>query len=105
LDEAYGRVNDRRPDVLVVPEFTASEFVPRELKEGEAAPAVLSLRHEDDDAQRFFRAVMNDALNGYEVALIAEPKLPAWANAIGLEPVQVHASVGYGVRILRRSDH
>jgi hypothetical protein len=48
---------------------------------------------------------MNDALNGYEVALIAEPKLPAWANAIGLEPVQVHASVGYGVRILRRSDH
>ena len=105
LDEAYGRVNDRRPDVLVVPEFTASEFVPRELKEGEAAPAVLSLRHEDDDAQRFFRAVMNDALNGYEVALIAEPKLPAWAKAIGLEPVQVHASVGYGVHILRRSDH
>lgn len=105
LDEPYGRVNERRPDVLVVPEFTAYEFIPRELEEGEAAPAVLARHHEDDDARAFFSAIMNDSLNGYEVALIAEPKLPAWAEAMGLEPVQVHASVGYGVRVLRRSDH
>jgi hypothetical protein len=50
------------------------------------------------------RAVMTDALNGYEVALIAKPTLPAWALALGLEPVQVHASVGNAQRILRRSD-
>ena len=47
---------------------------------------------------------MNDALNGYEVALVAKPAFPAWARAIGLEPVQVHASMGSAVRILHRTD-
>ena len=104
LDEPYGRVDQRRPDVLVVPEFTAYEFIPRELKEGEAAPTVLAERQNDEDAQTFFRAVMNDSLNGYEVALIAGPKLPSWAETFGLRPVQVHASVGNRQWILRRSD-
>jgi hypothetical protein len=104
LDEPYGRVTERRPDVLIVPEFTAYEFIPRELKEGEAAPAVLAQRQQDEDAQNFFRAILNDALNGYEVALIAEPKLPAWAEALSLQPVQVHASVGNRQWILRRAD-
>ncbi len=104
LDEPYGRVTERRPDVLIVPEFTAYEFIPRELKEGEAAPAVLAQHQQDEDAQNFFRAILNDALNGYEVALIAEPRLPAWAEALSLQPVQVHASVGNRQWILRRAD-
>lgn len=104
IDEAYGLVSDRRPDVLVVPEYLAEEFIPRDLEEGEAAPAVLAQYQGDDDAQAFFRAVMSDALNGYEVVLIAKPELPRWASALGLRPVQVHASVGNRQRILRRID-
>ena len=65
---------------------------------------MLAQRQNDEDAQTFFRAVVNDSLNGYEVALIAGPKLPAWAEAFGLQPVQVHASVGNRQWILRRSD-
>jgi hypothetical protein len=104
LDEPYMNVSKRRPDVLVVPEFTALEFIPRELRTGEAAPAVLAQQRADDDAQTFFRSVLSDALNGYEVALIAEPKLPVWALRLGLQPVQVHASVGNRQWILRRTE-
>jgi hypothetical protein len=103
LEEPYGQIEARRPDVLVVPERAANDFIPPEVVKGEAIPAVQRQRG-DNDAQEFFRAIMNDALNGYEVALVAEPAFPAWARAIGLEPVQVHASVGTDVRILRRSD-
>jgi hypothetical protein len=103
LYEPYGRVQQRQPDVLVVPEFSAREFIPRELRKGEAAQAVLAQHRKDDDARAFFEAVITDTLNGYEVALIAEPTLPAWAQALGLQPVQVHASVGNRQWILRRS--
>jgi hypothetical protein len=104
LDEPYGKIATRRPDVLVVPEYTAREFVPRELREGEAAPTVAARQHADADAQAFFRSVLNDSLEGYEVAFVAEPKLPAWAEMIGAEPVEVHASVGNRQWILVRSD-
>ena len=104
LDEPYGDIAIRRPDVLVVPEYTAREFVPRELREGEAAPTVAARQHADDDAQAFFRSVLNDSLEGYEVAFVAEPQLPAWAEMFGAEPVQVHASVGNRQLILVRSD-
>ena len=101
IDERYGNVNERRPDVLVVPEYTAREFIPRKLREGEIAPTVLT-QQQDEDAQTFFTAVLGDALNGYEVVFVAEPMLPEWATALGLQPVQVHASVGNRQWILRR---
>ena len=104
LDEPYGRVVDRRPEVLVVPEFTALEFVPRELDKGRADPAVLARQYADQDAQSFFRGVLDGSLNGYEVVLIAEPKLPGWTRWLGAEPVQVHASVGNRQWVLRRVD-
>jgi hypothetical protein len=65
---------------------------------------VAARQHADADAQAFFRSVLNDSLEGYEVAFVAEPKLPAWAEMIGAEPVEVHASVGNRQWILVRSD-
>ena len=104
IDEPYGRVSERRPDVLVVPEALAAMFIPEELEAGEATPQVLAQYQADQDAQAFFAAVMNDSLNGYEVVMIAKPRVPAWISALGLEPVQVHESVGNRQRILRRKD-
>ncbi|UCH30111.1 MAG: glycosyltransferase family 39 protein [Myxococcales bacterium] len=101
IDEPYGNMSERRPDVLVVPEYTAREFIPRKLRDGEIAPTVLT-QQQDEDAQTFFTAVLDDTLNGYEVAFVAEPTLPEWATALGLQPVQVHASVGNRQWILRR---
>lgn len=105
IDEPYGNVNSRRPDVLVVPESTAREFIPRPLRPGMAVAAVGKRSQSDIDAQTFFRSVLSDSLEGYEVVLIAEPALPAWAKTLGAEPVQVHASVGNRQWILRRSAH
>jgi len=103
LDEPYGNVYARRPDVLVVPESTAREFIPRPLRAGMAVAAVGERFQSDTDAQAFFRAVLSDSLDGYEVIFVAEPKLPTWAKALGAQPVQVHASVGNRQWILRRS--
>ena len=54
--------------------------------------------------QAFSRSVLNDSLEGYRVVLITEPKLPAWAKALGADPVQVHASVGNRQSVFVRSD-
>ena len=94
----------RKPDVLVVPESTAQEFIPRQLGNGMAEAAVGKRAQADMDAQVFFRSVLNNALEGYRVAFIAEPTIPAWAEALGAAPVQVHASVGNRQWILVRSD-
>jgi hypothetical protein len=104
IDAPYGDVQARRPDVLVVPELTALEFIPRQLRKGMAESAVGERAKTDTDAQSFFRSVLSDSLEGYELAFVAEPKLPTWAKALGAEPVQVHASVGNRQWILRRSD-
>ncbi len=103
IDEPYGKVHTRRPDVLVVPEATAREFIPRPLRAGMAVAAVGQRFQSDTDAQAFFSSALSDSLDGYEVVFIAEPKLPHWAKTLGAEPVQVHASVGNRQWILRRS--
>jgi hypothetical protein len=104
IDAPYAEVRTRKPDVLIVPESTALEFIPRELPEGMAVPAVGERAQADQDAQAFFRAVLNGSLEGYEVELIAEPELPRWTETLGATPVQVHASVGNRQWVLRRSD-
>ena len=104
IDAPYGEVSERRPDVLIVPESTAHEFIPRELRAGAAEPAVGERAQADADAQAFFRSVLSDSLDGYEVVLVAGPTLPRWAESLGAEPVQVHASVGNRQWVLRRSE-
>jgi hypothetical protein len=104
IDAPYADVHVRRPDVLVVPEYTARGFIPRQLGDGMAESAVGKRTQADMDAQVFFRSVLNDSLEGYEVALVAVPRLPAWAAMLRAEPVDVHASVGNRQWILVRSD-
>ncbi len=104
IDAPYGEVQTRKPDVLIVPEATALEFIPLELPEGMAVPAVGERARADQDAQAFFGSVLSDSLEGYEVEFIAGPELPRWAEKLGAEPVQVHASVGNRQWVLRRSD-
>jgi hypothetical protein len=102
IDEPYGLVGKRRPDVLIVPESTAREFIPRPPRAGMAEAAVGERFQSDTDAQAFFRAVLSDSLDHYELVFIAAPKLPRWTKALGARTVQVHASVGNRQWILRR---
>ena len=103
IDAPYGDVAVRRPDVLVVSESNAREFIPRELPEGMAESAVGERAQADVDARVFFQSVLNDSLDGYEVVRVVGPTLQPWAQALGAEPVEVHASVGNRQWILVRS--
>jgi hypothetical protein len=62
IDAPYGDVRVRKPEVLVVPESTAQEFIPRQLGNGMAEAAVGKRAQADMDAQVFFRSVLNNAL-------------------------------------------
>jgi hypothetical protein len=104
IDEPYGDVRVRRPDVLVVSESNAREFIPRQLAEGMAESAVGERSQADMDARTFFQSALSDSLQGYEVVRVVGPTLQPWAEALGAEPVRVHASVGNRQWILVRSD-
>jgi len=103
IDEPYGNIQRRAPDVLVVPEHTLASHVPRELDGGRAESNMWKRAQADDDAREFFQSIRDDTLNGYEVRLVAEPTLPTWATALGLQPVQVHQSVGNRQWVLVRT--
>lgn len=102
IDEPYANIVERQPDVLIVPEYSAHEFVPRTVRQGEATPAVLANNQADQDARTFFQSILDDTLSGYEVVSMVEPSLPDWARALGLQAVQVHQSVGNRQWILER---
>lgn len=104
IDEPYGEVSERRPDVLVVPEHTARAHLPQSLGPGMTEQAVRRRRQLDVDARSFFGSVLADTLDGYEVAFVAKPSLPRWARSLGAEPVHVHESVGHWQWVLRRRD-
>lgn len=104
IDEPYGRISERRPDVLVVPEHTAKVHVPQPLRPGMARQVIRHRQQLDADARSFFGSVLDDALDGYEVVLISKPALPRWARALGAAPVRVHQSVGHWQWVLRRKD-
>ncbi len=104
IDEPYRNVKERGPDVLVVPELTAYQHITKVLPEGKAASTVHELAQSDTDAQRFFRSALDGSLEGYQVAMVAEPRLPPWAVALGAEPVVVHSSVGKRVWVLAREE-
>lgn len=104
IDEPYGKVFTRSPDVLVVPEHTARAHLPEPPRPGIATAAVRRRNQSDADARAFFRSVLTDTLEGYELVLVAKPSLPDWASALGAEPVHVHESVGHWQWILRRVD-
>ncbi|HEX4352284.1 MAG TPA: glycosyltransferase family 39 protein, partial [Polyangiales bacterium] len=102
IDDAYGHVTERAADVLVISDAFANRFVARADRPGEAPSRSIQRAQGDRDAQRFFSAAMTDRLAGYHVVRKAEPHLPRWAAALGLEPIALHGSTGAVVWMLAR---
>ena len=98
--EAYGGVQARRPDVLVIPERFAERFLrPPQDPSGFGEPG---RRTAEPDAVRFFTEALSDRLDGYRITFVAAPRLPRWAVALGAEPVKIHGSTGERVWVLTR---
>ena len=66
-------------------------------------PAGWQRAQADADAQAFFQSVLDGSLEGYQVAFIAEPTLPRWAEVLGAKPVYIPGSVGSRQWVLLRS--
>lgn len=105
LIEVEGALRDigvRRSDVLVMPEGHVERFLDERTDDGMVASAVRRAFQRDEDATRFFREALDGRLAGYTLALHARPRLPAWAEAIGMRPLEVHGSTGRSVWVLER---
>jgi hypothetical protein len=103
LVDRYGAVDRRRPDVLVIPEAFAARYLPTAYGEGRKRSGVVEVARQDQDAASFFAAALGGTLSGYRIALRARPRLPAWATALGAEPIRIHSCTAREVWVLERS--
>jgi hypothetical protein len=94
---------DGNPGFLVIPTAFTARFQPAALGPGRKAPDVWSSHRADVRARAFFAQAEADRLPGYRAVLQARPRLPGWAAALGLRPVDLHASVGQRVVVLKRT--
>lgn len=104
LEAAIGDIERRKPDVLVIPEGFANAFLAEQRDPTRPLAGVTRERQADTGTVALLRAATENRLPHYRLALHARPALPAWALALGLEPVAIQASTGMSVWVLERSD-
>ena len=104
----WADADQRRPDAIVLTQW-AKRFAPSESSNQGAGvrktSTAMSAAAQDGRARAFFQSAMADQLPGYRLVLTAEPRLPAWAESVGAEPIRMHGSTGERVWLLRRVDH
>ncbi|MBN1224116.1 MAG: glycosyltransferase family 39 protein [Candidatus Aminicenantes bacterium] len=101
IQAPFSELNNRNPDVLVIPEGFAGRFLPREFERGRASSEVWKRAWKDKDAREFFRAAVAGDLPGYRMVCF-EPRIPQWAQKLGARPVVVHGSTGRKVWVFMR---
>jgi hypothetical protein len=99
----YRDVNARGPDVLIVVESFAHQYLPYATHPGHRLDAQYARAQQEADAGAFFRAALRDQLPGYHLRWIAAPALPPFLRAMGLEPVRIHSSTGTLTWVLTRN--
>ncbi|HVZ33887.1 MAG TPA: hypothetical protein VG963_15780, partial [Polyangiaceae bacterium] len=90
IEGRYADVGQRAPDVVLVAEGFAERFLARSFRPGEAPSAQWSKAQSDADAVGYFRGALRGTITGYQLARIAEPRLPSWARALGTQPIAIH---------------
>jgi hypothetical protein len=97
----YAGAAERSADVLIVPEPFATRFVPAAGDERPVSTFALESRAAGDGVA-YFGAALAGHVPGYRQALVAEPRLPEWMRAIGLEPVAMQGSTAQRTRVFER---
>jgi hypothetical protein len=103
LEGAIGDALERRPDVIVLPGGFANAYLPRSERPGAPASAVVLKRRADRATATLVGQAIADQLPGYHQVLVARATLPAWAVALGLEPVKIQSTTGSTVWVLERN--
>ena len=102
LEAPIADVATRHPDVLVLAEGFANSYLVRESDASRPLSGVVATRQKDETTVAFVRAAVADQLPGYRLALVARPKLPSFARALGLAPVPIQGTTGLGLWVLER---
>jgi hypothetical protein len=93
-------VGARAPDVLVISEGFANNYLRPDRDAARPLPEVTRARRRDTGAKAFVAAATAGKLPGYRLLGRLEPELPAWAHALGLEPVSIQGTAGLSVWLL-----
>jgi len=100
LRDDFAAVEQRRPDVLVIPD----EFARRFLTDASASGTqrAMDAFRQAPGASWFFRSAVADRLPGYQLLELGQPRLPAWYTRLGGSIVRVHGSTGARQWLLQR---
>jgi hypothetical protein len=102
VQDTYGHVHDRAPDVLIISGGFVNRFMPPKTGAGLAASAELQKYQSDRDACTFFQSALANQLAGYRLWFEAKATLPSAVRALGLSPLRVHGSTAEHVWVLAR---
>ncbi len=103
MNEVYSDFRDleqRRPDVIVLPEGFASRF------RGEAQPGrgdAMAVYRDAPGAHAFFKQLLNDNLPGYTRVAVGQNEPPGWYAGMGGRLLEVHGSTGRPVWVYTRT--
>lgn len=92
--DAYENLGQRKPDVLLLPEGFLVRYLARSLGPGERISEQERKAQADQDAVQFMQRAIKGELPGYELAFVAEAKLPGMLSALNYAPVRIHGSTG-----------
>lgn len=102
IEDTLDDVEGRQPDVIVVSEGFAIPYLANgPPAAGHVLPVLWQREREarGGDILRFVRAAVSDNLAGYQLCLIAEPRMPWW---MPFSPRRIHVSSGARTWILGR---
>jgi hypothetical protein len=100
LEGEFADVRARAPDVLVISEGFANNYLRPDRDDARPLPEVARARRRDAGAKAFVEAATAGRLPGYRLVGRLEPQLPAWAHALGLAPVSIQGTAGLAVWLL-----
>jgi hypothetical protein len=104
LQAPIADVESRRPDVLVLSHGFANSYLRRATVSAQPLPGVITERQRDLPTLEFVRAAVAGRLPHYRLALHAQPRLPAFASWLGLQPVEIQSTTAVPLWVLVRED-
>jgi hypothetical protein len=98
----YSRVQERAPDVLVIPEAFAERFLPKRALSHRVERKALDKYTRAAGALAFFGAAANDELAGYTRLEVGQVALPSWYRWLSGRAVRIHGSTAQPIWVLKR---
>lgn len=100
LRDDFAAVEQRGPDLLIIPDEFAQRFLTDAAASG--TQRAMEAFRQAPGATSFFRNAVADRLPGYHQLELGQPHLPAWYTRLGGSLVRVHGSTGSRQWILQR---